>query len=100
MVMVQIPDVLAWEGLTVYHQRDRIFQVGTQRENGACSGNGCNRSRSVTTSATQDYRAESARARDGIVHSAGDRALSDQKQVGDFCEPQQCVFVFVRDRLT
>ena len=34
LVMIQVPDVLADKGLAVHNQRDRIFQVGAQREDG------------------------------------------------------------------
>ncbi len=98
--MIQVPDVLAHKSLAVDDQRDGIFQVGAQRENGTLGGKGCNRARSVTTRAAQDYRAEGTDARHRVVHSAGNRPLPDQKGVRDSRETMQRVFVLVSDWLT
>ena len=32
LVVLQVADVLADEGLAIHHQRDGVFQIGAQRE--------------------------------------------------------------------
>ncbi len=98
--MVQVSDVLADKGLAVHNQRDGIFEVGAQRENGALGRKCCNCARSVTAGPAQDHRTERASSCYGVVHSARDGPLPNQKRVRYSCETLQCVFVLVRDRLT
>ncbi len=50
-VVIKVADMLADKGLAVDHQRDGIFQVGAQCENGTFGRKRCDRARSVTTGA-------------------------------------------------
>src|ERR1700683_2406450 len=77
LVMIEVADVLADEGLAIDDQRDGIFEVGAQSQDGACCGQRCDRAGSVTAGAAKDCRAESSGAGYGIVDAAGDGALTD-----------------------
>jgi hypothetical protein len=81
--MHQVSDVLADESLTVDHERDRVLQVSTNREDWTRAGKFCNRTRSVASGAAKDYGAEGAIANHRVVDSARDGALAYEKCVGN-----------------
>ena len=75
LVVLQVADVLADEGLAVHHQRDGVFQIGAQREDRTLARQLRHRPGSIAARPPQDDRTESAIANHGIVNPARDRPL-------------------------
>src|SRR5208282_3754317 len=87
LVMLQIADMLADEGLAADDEGDAVFQVGAHREDGAVGRQGCNRAWSIAASPAQNRRTESSDAGHRVVHTPRDWALAYEKRVRDFCQP-------------
>ena len=58
--MLQVADVLADECLAVHHQRDRVFQIGAQRQDRPLQGNVATAPGSIAARPAQNDRTESA----------------------------------------
>src|SRR5580658_2631517 len=76
-VVIEVANMLADESLASNDQCDRIFEVGAERQDRTVGWKCRSGAGRVTASAPQNCGPESAGARDGIVHAAGDGALAD-----------------------
>jgi hypothetical protein len=77
VVVLQVADVLADTGLSVHHQRDRVLQVGTDRQDGSRGRQLRDNARGISSRTTQkDWLAGCANAHHRIVHAPGDGTLA------------------------
>ena len=90
--------MLADKRLPVDDQSDRVLQVRTQGQHRTLDGQIAHRAGSVSARTAQNHRTEYAGARNGVVHAARDRALANQKCIGNSGEPLQCIRIFICDR--
>ena len=97
--MIEIADVLADKRLAIDDERDGIFQIGSHREDGFAYGKHRNRARRISARAPQDHWPVRTNPGNGIVNSAGNGALTNEKCVGNAREPLAGVVVLVGDRL-
>ena len=81
LVVIEIADVLANEGLAVHDKRDCVFEIGADGEDGLVRGQSSDGTGRVATRVAQNHWAEGARARDRIVHASGDGTFTDEKGV-------------------
>ena len=79
----QVSDVLAHEGLPVYDERNGVLQIGADGQYRPFGREDSYRARRISASAAEYRRAENSGAGYRIVHSACDRALADQENIGD-----------------
>ncbi len=79
--MIEIADVLAYEGIAILYERDGALEVAADRERRARKRNSRYHSGRVATGASQDRRPSSPNTRDRIVDPSSDRALADQECV-------------------
>src|SRR5580700_5358256 len=82
-VMIQISDVLAYKCLAINHERNCVFEISTQSENGPVRWNCRGGARRVTAGSAQNCWAKRAHASNGVIHAARDRPLTNQKSIGD-----------------
>src|SRR5262245_26487269 len=54
LIVFEVPDMLANECLPIYDERNRIFQIGADGQDGSIDGQTSDCFRSVSTCATQD----------------------------------------------
>ena len=97
--MVQVADVLAHEGLAVHDQRDRVLQVGAERQHRPGDRQRGHGPRRVAPAAAQDHRPQRSAPHDRVLHPPGDRPLADEERIGQTVETPPRVPVLVRDRL-
>src|ERR1017187_3784454 len=87
LVMPQVPDVLTHKRLPIDNQCDCIFQVGADSQNRPPSRQSRHGTGSIAPSAPNDDWAKHSIARHRVIHSSGNRALSNQESVRDAREP-------------
>src|SRR5580704_6325296 len=100
LIVIQVTDVLTDERLAVDDERDGVFQLRTQGENGAPRGKSGNSAGCITPSATQYHRTENSGTGNRVVDSPRDRTLADQKRIGNSGQALQRVVIFVGDGFT
>ncbi len=97
---VHIAEMLADEDMIVMQQRDGVLLVAAHRQNGAPLRIGdSDRLRDVSACAAQHQQFVRRYTDDRVVHVTGDRAVVDQKQIGDPVKAGQRVMLVGADRL-
>ncbi len=98
-VVIEIADMLADQGLSVYDESDRVLQIGSGSEDRTRDWDRGNGGWCITACAAQDHGTETSGAGDGIVDAACDGTFADQERVGDSRKALDGLFVAVGDRL-
>ena len=91
--IVEISHVLAYHGLIVNRQGDRVLQVPPYGEDAWPRVGEWDRSRGVPSGATKDLGALNPGASDRVVDWTNDGTIVHEKQVGDFPKPLDGVLV-------
>src|SRR5579872_3726125 len=79
LIVIEVADMLADEGLAIDDQRNCILEIGAHSENGTFHRKRGNRARCVSPRPSQNSWPVSARARYRVVHATSDRPLAHQK---------------------
>ncbi len=98
LAIAQVADVLADDHLAADHQRDRVLQVGAQRQNGPVAGKPANGAGRKASRAANHQWLLLSHGHDRIVDPPCNRALADQQCVGDARQALAGVVVAVGNR--
>ena len=82
LLLLEVTDVLAYEGLGVDDERDCVLQVAADGKHWPLRGYPRDRARRVSSSSTQQNWPATIGANDRIVDTPGNRSVADEKRIG------------------